>query len=130
MRLKPTRQHFEQVVQLHRQGMSIRDIASKTGVSKSAIHRWLSIFAQEDLPTMKTKPTPPKRATGVIAPENVSTDENSPGNSISETAEERIARLEKELEESKLRADLYYEIIHVAEQKFDIQIIKKAGTKR
>lgn len=27
MRLKPTRQHYEQVVQLRKQGLSIRDIA-------------------------------------------------------------------------------------------------------
>lgn len=42
----------------------------------------------------------------------------------------KVARLEQELEEARLRADLYDEIINVAEKKFDIQIRKKAGTKR
>jgi hypothetical protein len=39
-------------------------------------------------------------------------------------------RLEKELRREKLRADLNDEIINVAEQKFNIQIRKKAGAKR
>lgn len=32
MRLKPTRQHYEQVVQLRKQGLSIRDIARDIAV--------------------------------------------------------------------------------------------------
>ena len=41
-----------------------------------------------------------------------------------------IRRLELELKREKLRADLNEEIINVAEQKFNIQIRKKAGAKR
>lgn len=107
--------------------MSIRDIASKTGVAKSAVHRWLSIFAEETLAPMKTKPSTPKRKLGVQAPEAKGLSSKS--NELKK-AEEKIARLEKELEEARLRADLYNEIINVAEQKFDIQIRKKAGTKQ
>ena len=49
---------------------------------------------------------------------------------VIETDSEKIIRLEKELKEAKMRADLYNEIINVAEQKFNIQIRKKVGTKR
>ena len=130
MRLKPTREHYEQVVHLRRQGMSIREISSKTGVAKSAVHRWLCIFAGENQPAMKTKPISPKRVTGIQVPENKAKTSKKTTTESDETAEEKIARLEKELEEARLRADLYDEIINVAEKKFDIQIRKKAGTKR
>ncbi|MBD5163421.1 MAG: helix-turn-helix domain-containing protein [Bacteroidales bacterium] len=130
MRLKPTRQHYEQVVQLRRQGMTIREISAKTGVAKSAVHRWLSIFAGENLPAMKKTTTSPKRVTGIRVPQSKEKTSAIPVSSIEETAEEKIARLEKELEDARLRADLYEEIINVAEKKFDIQIRKKAGTKQ
>ena len=130
MRLKPTRQHYEQVVQFRRQGMSIREISAKTGVAKSAVHRWLCIFAGENLPAMKAKPTTPKRVTGIQVPETKANTSKKSASDADETIEEKIARLERELEEARLRADLYDEIINVAEKKFDIQIRKKAGTKR
>lgn len=110
--------------------MSIREIATKTGVSKSVVQRWLSIFAGENLPEMKKKTSTPKRVTGTHVPQsNIPSPQKSQVHK-SETSEEKIARLEKELEEARLRADLYDEIINVAEKKFDIQIRKKAGTKR
>lgn len=79
---------------------------------------------------MKTKPISPKRVTGIQVPENKAKTSKKTTTESDETAEEKIARLEKELEEARLRADLYDEIINVAEKKFDIQIRKKAGTKR
>lgn len=110
--------------------MSIREISEKTGVAKSAVHRWLCIFAGENPPEMKTKPTPPKRVTGIQVPETKWKTSRKSASDADETIEEKIARLERELEEARLRADLYDEIINVAEKKFDIQIRKKAGTKR
>ena len=126
MRLKPTRAHYEEVLKLRGQGFSIRQISEKTGVAKSAVHRWLTIFAGENLPFMKKEKNSPKRVTGVKAPiDNVSDDKKCP-----ESPLEKIARLEKELQDARLLADLYNEIINVAEKKFDIQIRKKAGTKQ
>lgn len=75
---------------------------------------------------MKKEKNSPKRVTGVKAPiVNVSDDKKCP-----ESPLEKIARLEKELQDARLLADLYNEIINVAEKKFDIQIRKKAGTKQ
>ena len=79
---------------------------------------------------MKTKPTTPKRVTGIQVPETKTKTSKKSASDADETIEEKIARLERELEEARLRADLYDEIINVAEKKFDIQIRKKAGTKR
>ena len=62
-------------------------------------------------------------------PENAKTAA-CPSKPESESAEQKIARLEKELREARLRADFYDEMINVAEKKFDIQIRKKAGAKQ
>lgn len=79
---------------------------------------------------MKKTTTSAKRITGIQVPENKAKTSDIPVSSAEETAEEKIARLEKELEDARLLADLYDEIINVAEKKFDIQIRKKAGTKQ
>lgn len=79
---------------------------------------------------MKTRPTTPKRVTGIQVPENKAQTTEKPASDSDDAVEEKIARLERELEEARLRADLYDEIINVAEKRFDIQIRKKAGTKR
>ena len=50
--------------------------------------------------------------------------------SNSETLEQKVRRLERELSEARMERDLYNEIINVAEKRFDIQIRKKAGTKQ
>jgi len=41
-----------------------------------------------------------------------------------------VARLRKALREASMRADLYDEMINVAEKQFNISIRKKAGTKQ
>ena len=79
---------------------------------------------------MKKTTTSPKRITGIQVPESKAKTSDIQVSSAEETAEEKIARLEKELEDARLLADLYDEIINVAEKKFDIQIRKKAGTKQ
>ena len=49
---------------------------------------------------------------------------------ISETAAQKISRLERELLEARMLSDIYNEIINVSEEKFNIRIRKKAGTKQ
>lgn len=73
--------------------------------------------------TMTTKRISGKRAP-IELPKNVAMS------SQTESAEEKIARLERELETAKLESELYKEIISVAEKKFRIPILKKAGTKQ
>ena len=69
-----------------------------------------------------------KRLVGVTAPE--SSVMSSTVSKSSETDAQKIARLERELLESRMLSDIYNEIINVAEEKFNIQIRKKAGTKQ
>lgn len=122
---KATKELFDAAVNLYRQGYSYRDIAKEIGVAKSAIHRWITIFAEESHIMKKDDDSPKaRRAIGKQAPID------APTKDYMETDSEKIARLEKELKEAKMRADLYNEIINVAEQKFNIQIRKKAGTKQ
>ena len=80
---------------------------------------------------MKKSQTKQKnRICGVHSPENNSEPSAELVEEGNETLQERLLRLEKALKEARMRADLYEEIINVAEKKFDIQIRKKAGTKQ
>lgn len=65
---------------------------------------------------METKHSRPKRVTGIQVPESKPKTSKNPVFEAAETSEEKIARLERELEDARLRADLYDEIINVAEK--------------
>ncbi len=116
--------HYDEALQLRKQGLSYRAISAKTGVSKTQLHRWLRIFAEKKPLPMRRK-VKARRAAGVRPPERTGTKAPSV-----ETLEQKVKRLEKELGEARLRADFYDEMINVAESKFGIQIRKKAGAKR
>lgn len=75
--------------------------------------------------TYAASSAPARRAAGVKAPET--TPETASG---TETPEQKIARLERELRDARLMRDFYDEMINVAERQFNIQIRKKAGTGR
>lgn len=80
---------------------------------------------------MKNNRTKQKnRVFGVRPPEQTSTTAPEGVEEGKESIQERLLRLEKELKEARMLADLYEEIINVAEKKFDIRIRKKAGTKQ
>lgn len=83
------------------------------------------------MPVMKKSQTKHKnRICGVRPPEHNTVTTTEVAEEGSKTLQERLSRLKKELKEARMRADLYEEIINVAEKRFDIQIRKKAGTKR
>lgn len=78
---------------------------------------------------MKKSPAvPSKRLVGATAPE--SSVMSSTVSKISETDAQKISRLERELLEARMLSDIYNEIINVSEEKFNIRIRKKAGTKQ
>lgn len=117
--------YYEIALSLRHQGFSYREISKKTGVSKTQVHRWLYNFAISNTQgPMKHKNE--ARNCAKTAPDCL-TASASP---VSETPEEKIARLERELMHAQLRADFYNEMIDVAERKFNISIRKKAGAKR
>ena len=108
-----------------KKGMSVRAISKKTLHSRITIQRWICLYAEENGIDMA-----PEKPKGQIKNQAVAkTSEPIPeGNEKRLCAE--IRRLELELKRKKLRAGLNEEIINVAEQKFNIQIRKKAGAKR
>jgi transposase len=125
--IEQRKKYLRAVLREHRKtGLSSYQLSKKFPVSDSTIQRWICNFADEfqESKNMKKSSTP-KLAVGKTAPEVIPS-----ANTPQETAEEKIARLEKELKDANLRADLYNEIINVAEKKFNIQIRKKAGTKQ
>lgn len=108
------------------QGLSTCRIAAILPISKTAIARWIINFAQETGITnphkMKGKSNKPKRLT-------IAEQQTPPLSTEVLELQAQVKKLQKDLYMANMRADLYEEIINVAEQKFNISIRKKAGTK-
>ena len=100
------------IKKMHDSGISMRDIGSAIGLSKSTISSRIAKFAikseEQDMPQTDNKTTPV----------------------IEQDAQARIAELEAKLRMAELARDAYDEMINVAEAKFNISIRKKAGAKR
>lgn len=152
-------QYFDEVIRLYyEEGLSGLEISKMIPVHNSNIYHWLDEYdlQQEGKESVAKKSgrgidggeKKAKRATGVKAPET-NPQEMTETDSMNQTAEttepltevevlkKRIETLEKELKdkakalrETEIKADLYNEIINVAEKKFNVPIRKKAGTKR
>ena len=129
MSSQTSREKRERGILLHRQGYSYRQIGEKLGIAPATVWNWVSKFASENQSAMKKKSaSASKRLVGATAPETAVT--SSTVTKASETDTQKIARLERELQEARMLSDIYNEIINVAEDKFNIQIRKKAGTKQ
>ena len=96
----------------HIQHLRIPEIISRTGIKRSQIYRFLSIFAAEhpDLVEQMKK----KR-------KDVTPDEY-------QKLLEKVSTLESELKREKLRADFYEEMVAFGKEVYGIDL-KKAGTK-
>ena len=106
-------------------GASITAISKRISTPRNTIRRWIRNFAEENAIEMPTK-TYCKH----YDKQTYRSDIQSMAEGDTKALKAEIMRLEKELKREKLRADLNDEIINVAEQKFNIQIRKKAGAKR
>ena len=133
--LRPPESDIREAVRLYEEeGWTLEEIGKKFNRAKSGIHRWITKFAKElDNPAMNKKirkskgSEKPRRLVGISAPETI---EPKVAGSPSESAEEKIKRLESELAEARLARDFYNEMINVAEKQFNINIRKKAGTRQ
>lgn len=148
-------QYLDEVLRLyHEEGLSGLAISRLLPIHNSNIYRWLDEYDLKNKGTgtsMKAlrnteERVKPRRVTGIQAPQIAPTDpehrqgEGTPSNEGSNELEimrRKVKELEKELKakeislrEAKLRADLYNEIINVAEQRYNVPIRKKAGTKQ
>lgn len=121
--------YYETVVDMYgRKGMKPKAISDLIGIPYSTVNDWIRIFASEtEKPQeMNAKDkTQPKRKIKAFKATEGRTEPSG-----EQELRARIKELEKLLEEERLRADLYDEIIKISERKYNIQIRKKAGTKR
>ena len=106
-------------------GSTIAAISRKISTPSSTVRRWIRIFAEENCIEMAPRKYRKRTDNKHVGPEAQTGSEDREKALLAE-----IKRLEVELKREKLRADLNDEIINVAEQKFNIQIRKKAGAKR
>ena len=148
-------QYFDEVVRLYfEEGLSGVEISRIIPIHNSNVYRWLDEYEMRQNrieASMKkhervSDKKNPVRLTGIPAPETRAKQEralereDSPerGESVEVLRlQDRIRDLEKQLRdkdkalrETRLKADLYNEIINVAEKRYNVPIRKKAGAKR
>ena len=119
--------YYDEVIRLHYElGYGENKIAEILPIGHSTAWRWIRKFAADN-----------KGKTTVMARTKKTTKERTASEAGSIEAEEDIQALKAELsamkarlKQAELRADLYDEMINVAEKKFKVEIRKKAGAKR
>lgn len=128
--------YYDRAVKLYyEEHLGCRKIAQIFSLSKSTISNWIRNFATENPQNELVM----KRQGKVTMQQELSSAEpqkatGSPATGLSESSDvtalqAEIKRLKKALAQESLRADVYDEMINVAEQQFGISIRKKAGTK-
>lgn len=147
--LEQRRKYLIKAKELYDQGLYAAEIARQIDVPNQTIVNWVRKFREgSDVNEMmrgnrySTKQKG-RRIAGVKAPVSIPADLGievpepgiTPGvpeertSDTGETREQKIARLERELRDSRMEAALYKEIIRVAEENLGIRITKKAGAK-
>ena len=100
-------------------GESMDTFQTKYGMVHCTLSRWMIKFG---LKTISPPPFIVMKEKLKSMPEEKSLRER--------TLEEKIAKLEKELEAAKLKAEAYNALIEVAEEELGVDIRKKAGAKQ
>ena len=116
--------YFDEAIRLHFElGYGEDRIAEILPIGHTTAWRWIRKFAAEN----KVTTTPMARTKKArTAPE--SSDGEAKDDIQSLKAE--LSALKDKLKQAEMRADLYDEMINVAEKKFKVEIRKKAGAKR
>ena len=122
------RLYYNKVISLYRdQHMGKYRIARIIPVSDWTISNWIRKFVSEN-PQYKNKRM--KEAEERKKRKAVEDSLQLPLPNDKQSLQSEVARLRKALREASMRADLYDEMINVAEKQFNISIRKKAGTKQ
>lgn len=103
-------------------GLSYRMISEKTGLAKSVVGRFFRNFDPEneyEVEEMKEKDRPERKKSR----EQQLMEENA-------RLKAELKKARKEAEFQNLRADVFDEMINIAEREFGIPIRKKSGVKR
>ena len=127
-RTEKQRLYYDKVIALYRdKHMGRHQIEKIIPVSNWTISEWIRNFVAEN-PSYKSERM--KQAEERRKKKAVLESVDSPMPSDMNSLKAEVARLRKALKEESIRADLYNEMINVAEEQFKIPIRKKAGTKQ
>ena len=88
-------------------------------LSYGTVKRWLSIFAEEER----------KDNESAMKKKSSTTQNHMDTNEEIKALKAQIARSERNFNNARIKAELYNEMINVAEQHFNIRIRKKSGAK-
>jgi hypothetical protein len=122
------RLYYDKVIALYRdKHMGRHRIEKIIPVSNYTISEWIRNFVAEN-PSYKSERM--KQAEERRKKKAVLESVDSPVPSDLQSLKAEVSRLRKALREESMRAELYNEIINVAEEQFKIPIRKKAGTKQ
>jgi transposase-like protein len=107
------------------QGTGFRKLASKYGISRTTICKWVAIHQGiHNLP-----PTEKQKRYSTSSMNSSPKKSSSQGQSVEEL-QQKIAALEKQLEWEKLRAEALDTMIDIAQKDLNIQIRKKPGAQQ
>ena len=127
-RTEKQRLYYDKVIALYRdKHMGRKSIEKIIPVSNWTISEWIRNFVAEN-PSYKSERM--KQAEERRKKKAVLESVDSPVPSDLQSLKAEVSRLRKALREESMRAELYNEIINVAEEQFKIPIRKKAGTKQ
>ena len=122
------RLYHDKVIALYRdQHMGRRRIEKIIPVSNHTISRWIRNFVGENPEyryQMQKASTPKHEESAAVKRQEKASQEEI------KALKEELGRLQVQLRKAELRADLYDEMINVAEKQFNIPIRKKVGAKR
>ena len=116
--------YYDEAIRLHFElGYGEDRIAEILPIGHTTAWRWFRKFAAENkgkktamARTKKEKPTP--KASDEEAKDDI------------QALKAELSAMKAKLKQAEMRADLYDEMINVAEKKFKVEIRKKAGAKR
>ena len=115
--------YYDEAIRLHFElGYGEDRVAEILPIGHTTAWRWFRKFAAEN----KVKTTSMARTKKKTAPK--ASDGEAKDDIQSLKAE--LSALKDKLKQAEMRADLYDEMINVAEKKFKVEIRKKAGAKR
>ena len=116
---------FNEALRLHYQeGLSSKRIEKILPISHTTIDRWIANFAVENnISKFSTYEVIKSKLPKSSEEEKMTADE------IKALKAENL-KLRRQVRDAEMRADLYNEIINVAEKQFNIPIRKKAGAKQ
>ena len=119
-------QYYDEAVRLwYEEGLSEKKIAKIIPIGHTTISRWVAKFAVENNISRSHDALMGKVKTNT----QQAIDRLSLEAEVKKLNAEK-ARLESDLKMAEMKADLYNEMINVAEKQFNIPIRKKAGAKR